>query len=214
MVAWPVLIRLFDAGTPENGGLIQTFEAGTTTNKTVYTEPTLTTAATNPVVCDAQGVALFWVDSAETYKFVFRDAADSKNLLPTIDNFTPSAPLVLAQASSTRPYDINISLQDGVTNDEVLYFSVAPTVFEFPANFADSNAYAGTAPSGGSVIFSIQQDEVEVGTVTFADGAQTGTFSTQAAISISADERLRIVAPSDTRSIQDVIISLHGQFEG
>ena len=49
-----------DNGDPLVGGLLYTYTAGTTTNKTTYSDPGLTTPNTNPVVLDARGEADVW----------------------------------------------------------------------------------------------------------------------------------------------------------
>lgn len=56
------------------GGLVYTYEAGTTTAKAVYTDRAKTTEAANPVVLDSLGQAKVYADGA--YKFVVKTAAD------------------------------------------------------------------------------------------------------------------------------------------
>lgn len=57
---------------PLSGGLVYSYEAGTTTPKALYTTQDKGTSATNPVVLDANGVALVFADGA--YKFIVKDA--------------------------------------------------------------------------------------------------------------------------------------------
>jgi len=56
------------------GGLVYTYSAGTTTNKTTWTESDKSVAAANPVVLDANGRALIFADG--NYKFVVKDSDD------------------------------------------------------------------------------------------------------------------------------------------
>lgn len=63
-----------DNGNPLSGGLLYTYEAGTTTPVTTYTSSAGTTANANPVVLDAAGRVpeQVWLNTAYTYKFLLR----------------------------------------------------------------------------------------------------------------------------------------------
>ncbi len=56
------------------GGKVYTYEAGTTNNKACWTAADKSVAATNPVMLDANGVAIIYADG--NYKFVVKTAAD------------------------------------------------------------------------------------------------------------------------------------------
>lgn len=74
-------------GNVLNGGKINTYAAGTTTPRATYTDSTLGTARSNPIVLDSAGRATggIWLDSAlGKYKFVIDTSADVT--LDTIDN--------------------------------------------------------------------------------------------------------------------------------
>ncbi len=63
--------QAFDAdGAPLSGGLVYTYEAGTTTAKATYTDKTLATANANPVVLDSRGEAEIFLDGS--YKIVLQ----------------------------------------------------------------------------------------------------------------------------------------------
>jgi len=51
-------------GSPLVGGLVYTYAAGTSTALTTYTDSTLGTANSNPVVLDAYGNAKIWYDQS------------------------------------------------------------------------------------------------------------------------------------------------------
>lgn len=63
-----------DNGNPLSGGLLYTYEAGTTTPVITYTSSAGTTANSNPVVLDAAGRVpeQIWLNTAYTYKFLLR----------------------------------------------------------------------------------------------------------------------------------------------
>ena len=70
----PVMQVFKDDGDPGAGYLLYTYEAGTTTPKTVYTDEACTVPATNPVVFDSRGEATIYY--ADEYKFVLKTDAD------------------------------------------------------------------------------------------------------------------------------------------
>lgn len=69
------LFQAIDAdGNPISGGLIYTYEAGTTTPKVAYADRALTIPASNPIVLDSKGEALFYLSGS--YKINLKTAAD------------------------------------------------------------------------------------------------------------------------------------------
>ena len=77
--------RIVDAdGIALEGGKVYTYAAGTSTPKDSYTDSTLGSANTNPVILDVRGEADIWLYGA--YKIIVTDSLDV--LLPdhTIDN--------------------------------------------------------------------------------------------------------------------------------
>lgn len=63
-----------DNGLPLNGGLLYTYEAGTTTPKATYTDADEGTANANPVILNASGRADVWLASG-AYKLVLKTSA-------------------------------------------------------------------------------------------------------------------------------------------
>jgi hypothetical protein len=72
-------------GEPLAGGTIETFEAGTSTNKQTFTSEDESAANTNPIVLDASGRADIWLDSG-SYKFVMKDSTGAT--IRTVDDIT------------------------------------------------------------------------------------------------------------------------------
>lgn len=64
-------------GVPLNGGLIYTYDAGTTTPATTYTSSSGATNNTNPIVLDSAGrtPAQIWLTAGASYKFVLQTSA-------------------------------------------------------------------------------------------------------------------------------------------
>jgi len=79
------------AGIPLAGGLLYTYQAGTTIPQSTYTDSTGAVANTNPIVLDSRGEANIWLGSA-TYKFRLADSTDTE--IWTVDNVSaPTAAL-------------------------------------------------------------------------------------------------------------------------
>ena len=79
--------QFFDnTGLPLNGGLIYTYQAGSSTALATYTDINGTTANTNPIVLDSSGrtPSEIWLTYGYNYKFVVKNASGST--LGTYDN--------------------------------------------------------------------------------------------------------------------------------
>lgn len=63
-----------DAGAPLVGGKLYTYSSGTTTPKATYTDSTLGSANTNPIILDARGEADVWLGSG-AYTFLLQTSA-------------------------------------------------------------------------------------------------------------------------------------------
>jgi hypothetical protein len=78
-----------DNGVPLAGGLIYTYQAGSSTPLATYTTNGGTIANSNPIVLDASGrtPAEIWLFTGFSYKFVLKNADDV--LIQTLDNIYP-----------------------------------------------------------------------------------------------------------------------------
>jgi len=90
-----------DNGVPLNGGKIYTYQAGSSTNLSTYTDNNGNIANTNPIVLDAAGRSTneIWLLAGYSYKFVLKDSSDVTiqsldNLYPILQNAPASAPAV------------------------------------------------------------------------------------------------------------------------
>ena len=86
-------------GTPNAGGLIYTYQAGSSTLLTTYTTVNGTIANTNPIVLDAYGrtPSEIWMQTGYSYKFVIQTSAAVT--LQTLDNLYP----ILQAAPTATP---------------------------------------------------------------------------------------------------------------
>lgn len=80
--------QLFDnSGNPLTGGLLETYEAGTTTPLVSYTSSSGNTAHNNPIILDAAGRVPggeIWLNYLKKYKFVVKTSTGV--LIATYDN--------------------------------------------------------------------------------------------------------------------------------
>ena len=77
-------LQFFDAnGAPLVGGLLYTYEAGSTTPLATYTDSTGVSANTNPIVLDSRGEANVWL-GADSYKLALYTSVGV--LIWTVDN--------------------------------------------------------------------------------------------------------------------------------
>lgn len=88
-----------DNGVPLAGGLIYTYQAGSSTPLATYTTNNGTIANANPIVLDASGRVPqeIWLFTGFSYKFVLKNADDV--LIQTLDNIYP----ILQNAPESAP---------------------------------------------------------------------------------------------------------------
>jgi hypothetical protein len=127
------------SGNPLAGGLVYTYEAGTSTDKSVYTDQNKATAATNPVVLDAYGQAVVYGDGA--YKFIVKTSADVP--LYTWDNLQYTYPELAAIYAGTST---------GSSNDYALAPSPAITSYVDGMTFSFIANHASLAANGAGTI--------------------------------------------------------------
>jgi hypothetical protein len=88
-----------DNGVPLAGGLIYTYQAGSSTPLVTYTENSGTVANANPIVLDASGRTpqQIWLLTGFSYKFVLQNS--DAVLIQTLDNIYP----ILQNAPASAP---------------------------------------------------------------------------------------------------------------
>lgn len=100
----PVLSFTDSTGAPLVGGLLYTYQAGTTTPQATYTDSTGGTPNANPIVLNARGECQVWFTSGLLYKLVLKDAAGnliwSADNLSSADTATLSLQTLLASSAS------------------------------------------------------------------------------------------------------------------
>ena len=88
-------------GIPQAGALLYHYQAGTTTNLTVYSNQAGTTAHAQPVVCDSGGFApIVYIGEASDWKVIIKTALSVT--LQTYDNL-PKSPAAASATSFAAP---------------------------------------------------------------------------------------------------------------
>lgn len=104
-------------GTPLAGGTVETYDAGTNTPKISYSEYTLTTPNTNPVVLDSNGQADIWISGM--YKFIVKDA--NGVVVGTRDNmYGPGGSQINFVDGTVGPWKTKIAAYDFMNGDNLL----------------------------------------------------------------------------------------------
>lgn len=108
-------------------------------------------------------------------------------------------------------YDLHNFINGKPLALEVLMRAVSVRAFQIPANCAGSYAFCTTAAAAAFVI-SILKNNVEVGTITYAIGATSGTFSMATALTINAGDQfaLRCKTVSQDATLSDLTIGIYG----
>lgn len=111
-------------GNPLAGGLLYSYQAGTSTPQSTYTDSGLGAPNANPVVLDSAGRCDLWANPSLSYKYVMKDS--SGNTLWTVDN---QVGILTADAVNTA------SLQDrSVTTIKMALLSVDSTILKSSAS--------------------------------------------------------------------------------
>jgi hypothetical protein len=109
------------------------------------------------------------------------------------------------------PYEFKSFTQGLPGASELVYQEVIARPVTLPSGLTDSQGYAGTAPADGAKDFDVQKNGSSVGTVSFANGSNTATFTMASATQFAAGDRLALVAPGTQDSaMADVSITLAG----
>lgn len=191
-----------DNGDPLAGALLYTYESGTSTPATVYSDPDLDPihALTNPVVADSAGYFVPIYLAPAAYKFVLKTSAGVTR--QTIDP-VPSVPanaenvVISGVAGETLTQGTCVYLSDGSGSKTPGYWYKADADFTYASSEAIAIGFALadiTASATGSIEIA--------GQVTGLSGLTPGltyyVSSTAGEITSTAPSPARVVGVSDT----------------
>jgi hypothetical protein len=132
-------------GVPLAGGLIYTYEAGTTTPATTYTTSAGTIAHTNPIVLDAAGRVPggeIWLEMGYNYKFILKTSTEitiatfdniygSGSRVAYVDNFTGNGVTVNFTLTSAPSNENNTQVYINGVYQQKNTFSLAGAILTF-----------------------------------------------------------------------------------
>jgi microcystin-dependent protein len=102
IINYPIFKAFDSSGNLLSGGLLYTYEAGSSTPKTIYSDYAMTVPHANPIVLDSNGEAEIYGTGG--YKFVLKTAAGVT--IWTLDNYYPAGGLIgaLSPEADKFPY--------------------------------------------------------------------------------------------------------------
>ena len=119
-------------------------------------------------------------------------------------NYGTSKWIALAKA-----YDIAVNYVGVTVNAEITRINIVRPV-TLPASLTGSYATAGTAATA-STVFTLKQNTTTIGTITFAISGTTGTFSFTGAVTFSAGDVFKIIAPATAdATLADIAFTFKG----
>lgn len=161
--------RFFDlAGNPLAGGLLYTYQAGTTTPLTTYTSFAANVANTNPVVLDSAGYADVWLNGV--YKFVLQNSSGVQQW--SEDNIAGSG------AGSNYYQDT------GGTNAYIITPSPAS------AGYGTGNVYDIKIANGNTGASTLNVNNLGIKNIIYADGSalRSGAMPTGSVVRLIYDD--------------------------
>lgn len=162
-----------DNGGPASGWLLYTYEPGTSTPKATYLDYLGSQANTNPVVLDARGEAVIYMDGA--YKFVLTDAAGV--VKRTEDNVTGVGDKVQSgYLSKNVAGSGNITLTHQEQNNSVIELTGALTGNINVTVDDDRDGYRWVVKNSTSGSYSITFKTVSGSGVIIAQGVTYGLY--------------------------------------
>ena len=146
-------------GVPLAGGLLYTYQSGTTTPATTYTSNSGTTPLANPIVLDAAGrvpTGEIWLTDGINYKFVLKDSTDA--LIATWDGLS----------------GINSNFIAYSAQQETATATQGQTVFTTTLTYLVGTNNLAVFVNGSKQIAGVNYTETDGNTVTFVSGLNVG----------------------------------------
>jgi hypothetical protein len=103
---------------------------------------------------------------------------------------------VSTAVQAAKYYDVTGGASGAITATQIMTLYVAARTLNFPANFAGSQGYAVVAPTSSNT-FTVAVNNTPVGTIVFAAGSHTATFTTSSgAFTVTPGQYITVTAPA------------------
>lgn len=179
LASYPKFQAFNDDGTPLSGGLLYTYEAGTSTLKSTYADQSEEVLNTNPIELDSNGEATLFLGNG-SYKFILNEPDDSQPAIPDnirwtqddIQSVTYGHSLTLKTADYTfipddlnglatftntgATADVTYTLPEGDDNYKVSFLVTAAQTLKVQASGTDKFRWGQEAGASGGYISSEQ----------------------------------------------------------
>lgn len=158
----PPILQFFDAnGLPLIGGKLYSYAAGTTTPLATYTDATGGTPNTNPIILDANGGCVVWLDGS-SYKFVLKNSSDvvqwtrdnvqaipdsSVTTVKLADGSVTTAKLAASAVTTAKIADANVTTAK-IADGNVTTPKIADTAVTLPKLAASTEVLFGDTSGG------------------------------------------------------------------
>lgn len=193
-------------GEELNGGTIDTYEGGTVTPATTWTESTGGTAQANPIVLDSAGREQggIWITAGTAYKFVLKTSAGVT--LDTVDNVVVGE----VAAASDDDYEVILTYVGTPGAQAWMGGMEFKRAVDFPANFTGSGGSVVTNP-GSTFDIDVQKNGVSTGTISISTvGVFTFTTSGGAAVSFADGDTIDFYGPASVGTAANIKATLVG----
>lgn len=176
-----------------------TSSAGTVTS-VAATVPSFLSVSGSPIT--TSGTLAFSL-ATQAANLVFAGPASGAASAPTFRTLT-------AADLPAQPFDVHAFYPGKPTASALVLRVPLARAVSFPANFSGAYGRASAAATG-STVFDVQKNGASIGSMTFAAGATTATFSTSGAVSFAAGDILSVISPATAdATLADVGLVLAG----
>ena len=129
----------------------------------------------------------------------------------SIDNTDPANPIINVDDMNVNKLDISFFVQGTPTDAEKLATHVATTAFTLPSGLTASKAFAEVVSTANATI-DMQVNGVSKGSIDFALGASTATFTFASPVAIAAGDRIQFISQATADStLADISFTIRGE---
>lgn len=179
------LITVFEDGAPANAALIYTYQSGTTTDATTYTNAALSVANTNPIVCNTNGEATLYIATTQNLRLVIKNSSGT-----TLHDLDPVYPSLILTGLTASVAELNIL--DGAT----LSTAELNILDGVTATAAELNILDGVTSSTAelNILDGVTATAAHLNlTTTYLNGVTPGTVTASKALIVDASSKLNVL---------------------